>query len=59
MFEDAGGAEARAEYIQGLGKSPILAEYTYVKGNVVVRVDKDIAPSDAKAYEEALNKIVE
>jgi hypothetical protein len=35
------------------------AEYTYVKGNVVVRVDKDMAPSDAKAYEDALNEIVE
>lgn len=35
----------------------MLAEYTYVKGNVVVRVDKDMAPSDAKAYEDALDKI--
>lgn len=59
VFDDASGAEARAEYIQALGKSPALAEYTFVRGNVVVRVDKDMAPSDAKAYEEALNKIVE
>ncbi|MEV5413582.1 hypothetical protein AB0K60_32730 [Thermopolyspora sp. NPDC052614] len=59
VFEDASGAEARAEYIQALGKNPMLAEYTYVKGNVVVRVDKDMAPSDAKTYEDALNKIVE
>ncbi|WP_435822483.1 hypothetical protein [Microbispora bryophytorum] len=56
MFEDADSAEARAEYIQALGKTPMLAEYTYVKGNVVVRVDKDMAPSDAKAYEDALNE---
>lgn len=59
VFENAADAEARAEYIQALGKSPIFAEYTYVKGNVVVRVDKDLAPSDAKAYEDALNKIVD
>ncbi|MFI6534791.1 hypothetical protein ACIBHY_20220 [Nonomuraea sp. NPDC050547] len=59
VFEDASGAEARTEYIQALGKTPMLAEYTYVKGNVVVRVDKDMAPSDAKAYEDALNEIVE
>ncbi len=59
VFEDANGAEARAEYIQALGKTPMLAEYTYVKGNVVVRVDKAMAPSDAKAYEDALNEIVE
>lgn len=58
VFEDAADAEARAEYIQALGKTPMLAEYTYVKGNVVVRVDKDMAPSGAKAYEDALNKIV-
>lgn len=59
VFEDDGSAEARAEYIQALGKTPMLTEYTYVKGNVVVRVDKDMAPSDAKAYEDALNEIVE
>jgi len=59
VFDGAGGAEARAEYVQALGKAPMFAEYTYVAGNVVVRVNKDMAPSDAKAYEDALRKIME
>lgn len=59
VFEDADGAEARAEYIKALGKSPMLAEYTYVAGNVVVRVDRSMVPSDAKAYEDALSAIME
>ncbi|GII56115.1 hypothetical protein Pth03_45040 [Planotetraspora thailandica] len=59
VFPDAAGAKARADYIQSIAKSsPMFAEYDYAKGNVVVRVSKEIAPSDAKAYQAALNKIV-
>ncbi|MBG0830497.1 hypothetical protein HS041_22305 [Planomonospora sp. ID67723] len=60
VFADAGEAEERAEYISGIAKSsPLFAEYDYVKGNVVVRVSKELPPADAAAFEAALDKIVE
>lgn len=59
VFADAAAAEARATYIQGIAKSsPMFAEYSYAAGNVVVRVSKELVPSDAAAFETALGKIV-
>lgn len=58
VYEDAGEAEKRAEYISALAKSPLLAEYTYVRGNVVLRISKHIPPNDAKVYESALAEVV-
>jgi hypothetical protein len=59
VFEDAGQAEQRADYIQEIGKKlPMLGEYDYVVGPVVVRVSKELTPTDAKPYEGALGKIV-
>ncbi|MED7926138.1 hypothetical protein SMD20_17920 [Nonomuraea sp. LP-02] len=59
VFDDAGTAEKRAEYIKAVATAPMLAEYTYIAGNVVVRVSKHITPTDAKAFEDALAKIVQ
>lgn len=60
VFEDADAAQARADYIQNIGKAgPMFAEYSYTAGNVLVRVSKELPPTDAKAYEAALNKIVQ
>ncbi|MFF3665519.1 hypothetical protein [Microtetraspora malaysiensis] len=60
VFQDADTAETRAKYIQEITKSSAMfAEYTYQVGNVVLRISKDLPPSDAKAYETTLNKIVQ
>lgn len=45
--------------IQSFGKqTPILAEYDYVAGGVLVRVSKQLTPTQAKEYETALAAIV-
>lgn len=60
VFASADEAEARAAYIQEIGKKlPMLGEYNYVKGPVVVRVSKELTPTDAQPYEGALGKVVE
>lgn len=59
VFTSADEAEQRAEYIKKIAtSSPLFAEYTYVRGPVVIRVSKELAPADAVAYENALGKIV-
>ncbi|MEV4180160.1 hypothetical protein AB0J28_01775 [Streptosporangium canum] len=59
VFEDAGQAEQRADYIQEIGKNmPMLGEYDYVAGPVLVRVSKELTPDQAAGFEAALGKIV-
>lgn len=59
VFADAAAAKARMDYIQSFGKqTPILAEYDYVAGGVLVRVSKELTPTQAKEYETALAAIV-
>jgi hypothetical protein len=58
VFGDASGAEARAKYIQAIGKSmPALAEYDYVHGSVVVRVSRFLTPAQAGDYKAAVAKL--
>ncbi|MER6175729.1 hypothetical protein [Streptosporangium sp. NPDC001681] len=60
VFEDAEQAEQRADYIQGIGeKLPVLGEYDYVAGPVLLRVSKELTPQQAEAFEAALGKIVQ
>lgn len=60
VFEDSGQAEQRADYIQEIGKKlPLLGEYDYVAGPVLLRVSKELTPQQAEAFETALNKIVQ
>ncbi|MDX3661045.1 hypothetical protein PV646_27395 [Streptomyces sp. ID05-26A] len=59
VFPDGTGAKARMEYIQQFGKEmPMLAEYDYVIGGVLLRVSKELTPTQAKEYETALNAIL-
>lgn len=59
VFPTDEGAEKRAKYVKTLAESsPIFAEYTYVRGPVVLRISKELTPKDAAAYEAALGKIV-
>ncbi|MFF4411974.1 hypothetical protein ACFYY8_05545 [Streptosporangium sp. NPDC001559] len=59
VFATAGDAEVRANLLkESAAKVPTLAEYSYVKGPVVVRVSKELMPMDAQEYEGALGKLV-
>lgn len=56
VFESHEDAMARYEYIQEIGKkATFLAEYGYVNDYVLLRINFDVAPSDEKTYEEALD----
>jgi hypothetical protein len=53
-FTTASDAQARAKYIQAIGKSmPAVAEYDYVQGTVVVRVSHYLTPAQAASYKAA------
>ncbi|MFC9285283.1 hypothetical protein [Streptomyces sp. NPDC057052] len=58
VFADAADAKARAEYIQSVTKSmPMLAEYDYVHGPVLVRVSHYLTPTQAAEYEAAVEAL--
>ncbi|MFI6797227.1 hypothetical protein [Streptosporangium canum] len=59
VFKDAGQAEQRAAYNQEVSKTlPMLLEYDYVAGPVLVRVSRKLPSQHAKTFETALGKIV-
>lgn len=54
VFETAEQAKKRATYIERVTEGmPMLAEYHYVNGPVLVRVSHYLTPSQAADYEEA------
>lgn len=54
VFGSPADAQARAKYIQAVTKSlPMLAEYDYVHGAVLVRVSHYLTPDQAGAYKTA------
>ncbi|MFF0085983.1 hypothetical protein ACFYR1_40765 [Streptomyces canus] len=56
VFTHPADAAARAKYIQAVTKSmPVLAEYDYVHGTVVVRVSHYLTPKQAAEYKSAAN----
>lgn len=55
VFATAEDAVTRYEYIQSLAQSmPLLAEYDYLNGCVLLRIDYDVLPSEEMLYEEAV-----
>ncbi|MEU3298141.1 hypothetical protein ABZ722_38335 [Streptomyces longwoodensis] len=55
VFGSAEDAKARSKYIQSVTKSmPMLAEYHYLDGPVLVRVSHYLTPQQAGEYEAAL-----
>lgn len=57
-FANPADAKARAEYIQTVTKSmPMLAEYDYVHGSVLVRVSRYLTPEQAAEYEAAADAL--
>lgn len=56
IYADNAGAQARADYIQGLGKKmPMLAEYDYVKGPLIMRLSKSLTPAQSADYKKMLD----
>lgn len=54
VFGTEADAQARADYIQNVTKSlPILAEYDFVHGPVLVRVSHYLTPAQAGEYDKA------
>lgn len=59
VFADEAAAIARKEYIQSFGKAtPMLTEYDYVVGGVLLRVSKQLTPDQAEEYETALGEVL-
>lgn len=58
VFGNEKDVKARKEYIDSLGKStPMFAEYSYINGNALLRIKKELTPEEAKKYEESFMKI--
>ena len=58
IFADHASAQARADYIQNIGKNiPFLAEYDYVHGPVVLRLSKSLTPDQAAAYDQVFEAV--
>lgn len=59
VFETNEDAKKRSEYIQSITQGmSALGEYNYINDCVLLRIDYDVAPSDATNYEQALNDFV-
>lgn len=57
-FNNVSDLEVRKEYCEAISKSiPMFAQYYYVNGNYLLRIDNAVTPENAKKYEEAFAKI--
>jgi hypothetical protein len=54
IFANEGDRKSRQDYIATVATSPLLAEYAYAKGVVLVRVSKGLTPAQASDYEKAV-----
>ncbi|MFW1844350.1 hypothetical protein ACG9YY_15635 [Acinetobacter pittii] len=58
-FRNTADLNRRYEYIKNIYlKSPFLNQYMYKKGLFLIRLDKDLTPTQAKQYEREFNKVV-
>lgn len=57
-FNNAADLKVRKEYCEAISKAiPMFAQYYYVNGNYLLRIDNAVTPENAKKYEEAFAKI--
>jgi uncharacterized protein YceK len=57
-FNNADDLKARKDYCESITKSAAMfAQYYYVNGNYLLRIDHDVSPSNAKKYEKAFSEI--
>jgi hypothetical protein len=58
IFDSEADATTRFDYVEKItASSPLLTEYHYRRGTVLVRVSSKLKPSQAKEYETALQKL--
>lgn len=58
VFKTQEALENRYAYIDEIGKKmPMLLQYQYKHGNLLMRLDKSLKPSEAKVYEDALKSM--
>lgn len=59
VFAHEADASARRDYIQNVTRgNPLLTEYTYAVGAVVLRLSSRLTPEQAAAYETALREVL-
>jgi hypothetical protein len=59
VFAEAEDAEDRSEYIQSITEEvQLLAEYNYVEGPILLRLSRQLTPTQAEEYEAALAAVV-
>lgn len=60
VFESAELAAKRYEYVKAIAESSsMFTEYDYVSGTALVRVSKELTPTQAREYEAALQQIAD
>lgn len=58
IFANAQDAQARHDYIKQMTDGvPVLAQYQFLKGRVLLRLPKVFTPDEAKAYEAAMASV--
>jgi hypothetical protein len=58
MFASEAEAKARADYVLGVVKVlPLVSQYVYHSGPVVLRLSRELTPDQAAAYETALKAL--
>lgn len=58
VFKNEKDMRKRKEYIEGFSTNSMFLQYVYSKGNVLLRVEGDLTPTQAKEYENILNEII-
>jgi hypothetical protein len=58
IFASRENLEARKQYVEAVtSKMSPLAQYSYVHGNALIRLEKELTPSQAAEYEKALKEL--
>ena len=58
VFESGKDVEARKAYIDSIAEaSPMFAEYSYISGTALLRLNKSLTPDQAKLYSDAFGEI--
>lgn len=57
VFSNAKDAESRKIYIDSFGSSPLFAEYSYINGSTLLRLDLSLTPAQAEKYKSEFDKI--
>lgn len=59
VFRNEEDMKKRKEYIEQIANSAsVFSQYIYSKGKVLMRIEKELTPTQAKEYEEIFNQII-